>query len=472
MADFLQHVDADVVAKVPDRQDGYGLTVRAVREFRAQGVGLIITVDNGIAAIEAATEAARLGVGLIVTDHHRRGPVLPQALALVHPSLADDYSGTWRDACGAGVALGFAIVLRRALREIGAFSDGGEPVLEDALQLAAIGTIADVVPLAGVNRIIVREGLSRMRRSPTAAIAALLRVSKVSAATADEETVAFAIAPRLNAAGRVGSAMLALNCLMCRDPIAASAGAAQLDLANQARKRIEDKVMAELGRALGSAQEPASLIFAAHPDWNHGVLGIVAGRIAREFDLPTILFQIQAGTAKGSARGVPGFDLMAALEAGRPFCESLGGHKDAAGMTVALNNLQAFRNAIAPTFSAGLSTLGPATLDLDGVVPMVDVGPALVDELARFAPFGAGNPRPLFASETIQLERAYVLKQKHLSFRIQTGAGLVSGIGFGLSNRMPVTTGKIQIAYRPAWDYYRGNGAIQIVCEEMRPSIV
>ncbi len=448
---FLREVGLrDAFGVVPNRSDGYGLTAAAVERLRARGAEVLITVDNGIAAPEAVAAARAAGLQVVVTDHHSfDAQALPQ-VPCVHPGLGE--SGPWAWACGAGVAFALAIALRAALRERGWFADRPEPRLVDLGVLAALGTVADMVPLIGANRTLVRDGIARLARTPWPGLQALLDIAKVK--HFDEETFSFALAPRLNAAGRVADAGYALELLLTDDADVAKRLAGLLERCNIERKRIEKGILDDVERQL--AGDPGfaerALIFAVSPKWPHGVLGIVAAKLMRLHHRPALLMQIEGEAAKGSGRSIPEVDLLAALEEGRHLTTAMGGHRASAGMTVPLASLGAFRSTVeAALRAAGGPAAWEPTLDLDGLMPLGGLTAQWMEALDRLRPFGMGNPRPLFVSDAVQPNGMRTFARRHLRFQVSAGGSPVDAVMFDGARR-PRVPGPLRLAYVPRRD--------------------
>lgn len=469
---FLRAVGAEVIAMVPNRSDGYGLMPASVATLARRGVRLIVTVDNGIAAHPAAEAAAAAGIELIITDHHHLSPQgLPPARAHVHPGVGPP--GPWLGASGAGVAFALVVALRRALRELGWFANVPEPTLTDALQLATLGTIADVVPLVGVNRILVANGLARLPHSEVPGIAALAAVARAPSAHWDTDVVAFYLGPRLNAAGRIGDAGRALNLLLSDDTAVVQRLAQELDRDNRIRRQQEKYILDAPEFADKAALASRALIFAARPGWNHGVLGIVAGRLAQCLHRPTLLFAIDGDLAKGSGRSIPEVDLMAALETVRDLAVSMGGHREAAGLTLPTAALAEARRRVQAYLQAqgGPGSWTPRLM-LDAQIQFSDIGLDLVRDLDRLGPFGAGNARPLFRSEALVPLRPRRLQDTNIGFDVPTGRGLVSAVGFCKAELFDLLKGRIEFAFRPTRNIYRGRETVQLVVEDIRPALL
>jgi single-stranded-DNA-specific exonuclease len=473
MVKFLRGCGAKIIPLIPHREEGYGLSERAVYDLHHQGVKILLTLDNGITAIREIHKAVQMGMEVIVADHHHFDPAsLPPARAIVHPALGEP--GEWSYLSGAGVAFALTIQLRRKLRAMGFFQGREEPNLREAVVLATLGTIADLVPLKGANRLIVREGLKTLNRLPGekryAGIQALIEVSAVKAGEVDEEAVAFYLAPRLNAAGRVEDARLALELLLCEEEETARNLAKRLDSLNHQRQRTEDQILKEalllLERSRDQRERP--ILFLASPDWHVGVIGIVAGRIAQSFYRPTLLLKIEGDQARGSARSIPEVNLIEALRAGSAWAQ-VGGHRQAAGVRVPLTHLQKFRHSVEEHLLAryDFSSLKP-TLLLDQELPTAEVDQRLVNDLELLGPFGIGHPRPLFVSESILPLDPYLIKNDHLQFYFRCGRMRRRAIAFRRPDLFDKTRGAVRMAYRPVKENYRGDLQIRFQVEDLQ----
>lgn len=473
MVKFLKECGAQVHFVLPHREVGYGLNVDAVRRFYGQGVKVLLTLDNGVSAHAAVREAVHLGMKVVICDHHHFDPsLLPPADALVHPGISDQ--GEWRHACGAGVALSLAIALRRTLREQGFFECREEPVLRHALLFATLGTLADLVSLEGANRFIVREGLKILNQLPTsrnyAGIRALLQVSGVKPGSVDEEAVLFYLAPRLNAAGRVEDARLALDLLLCEDEEEASSIASRLNRLNRYRQETEDQVLKEVDNILARSRDfvRRPFLLLAHPNWHLGVLGIVAGRVAQKYYRPTLLMKIEGEEARGSGRSIPEVNLIEALSAGKAWAE-MGGHSQAAGVRLRVFNLKRFREAVDGYLLTHYCPEGwQPRLSLDQELLTSEISSSLMANLELLGPYGVGNPRPLFLSESIQPENVHLLKKEHLRFVFRAGNRRFTAIAFGRRDLLEKVRSPVKMAYRPFLDTYFQKEEIRFQVEDLR----
>lgn len=386
---YLEALGADASYRIPSRAEGYGLNAAAVEELAAQGVNLIITVDNGITAFEAAEKAAEKGVTLVVTDHHKpAGDRLPAAAAVVDPHRPDDESGL---DCLAGVGVAFKLVCAVERADYDA-------LLEEYSQYVAIGTVADLMPLTGENRILVSAGLREMNSAPLPGVQALAEKAGVEPGKINSGNVAFGIAPRINAAGRMDSAYNAVKLLLSDDPDEASFFAEELDGKNEQRHAAENEIIADVGALIAEHPEYAAdrVIVLSGKNWHEGVIGIVASRIVERFSRPVVMItENEDGSAKGSCRGVEGFSMFDALCACSDILTNYGGHTLAAGLGLRSENIPLLRKKI-NEYAARHIPPHPTMRICCKLNPAV-VNNDLLDQLDELEPFGMGNKEPVFA---------------------------------------------------------------------------
>ncbi|MBX3323214.1 MAG: single-stranded-DNA-specific exonuclease RecJ [Phycisphaeraceae bacterium] len=391
--------EARITTYVPHRIDeGYGLSAEAIAALAAEGARVIVSVDCGITAVEPARIAREAGVDLIITDHHNPpadGAPLPGAFAIVHPALAGEAS-TLRDLCGAGVAYKLAWRLATMASGAARVHDDLRTLLIDLLGLVALGTIADVVPLVGENRVLTHFGLGRIRSTPFIGLRALVAASGLAKESIDTERVGFSLAPRINACGRMGHAREAIELLLTDDLSRAEAIACELASLNDQRRATERAIVDEasqLAEAAGMTGADRRAIVLAHEAWHPGVVGIVCSRLVERFSRPVLLMQRQAERSTGSGRSIDGFNLHAALAACAGHLESFGGHDMAAGLRVRHECYDAFVEAFLD--HAG-EQLAPSdlvrTLEYDVDATLGEFSLRAVEDLSRLAPFGRGNP--------------------------------------------------------------------------------
>lgn len=461
VTDYLRGKGLRCIGYIPDRnEEGYGLNCAALDTLRAEGVTLLITVDCGITAVEEAAYTKTIGMDMIITDHHECKPgALPDALAVIDCKQdGDRYPNP--DLCGVGVAL----------KLVSACEGDGAAMLDRYADLVAVGTVADVMPLVGENRYLVRRGLEMLSRNPRPGFAAMLREAGVDPARITAASIGFSLAPRLNAAGRLGQATKAADLLMCTDPEEAGRLAAELCELNRQRQSIETEIWRDaLAKLEGTT--PDGPIVLASDHWHQGVIGIAASRLAEQFSLPAIMVCLSGDHGKGSCRSYGGFNLFEALSACSEHLLGFGGHALAAGMTIRGDKLNDFRAALAayyranrpeaqPDVSCDLLIRDPALLTLENV-----------RELDRLEPYGNANPKPVFCLNSALLESAdHVGGGRHLKVRLVLGNTRLEGIFFShTAQALGVAEGdRVDVAFTPQVNEFRGHCSVQLVISAMR----
>ncbi|WP_240223635.1 single-stranded-DNA-specific exonuclease RecJ [Rheinheimera hassiensis] len=467
---------------VPNRFEyGYGLTPEMAELAVAQGAELIVTVDNGISALEGVALAKKAGVKVLVTDHHLAGNELPNADAIVNPNQPG-CSFPSKALAGVGVAFYLLLALRAALREQHYFTGRqlSEPNLAELLDLVALGTVADVVPLDSNNRILVHQGLMRIRSGKCRpGIQALIDVANRNAVKLTASDFGFALAPRLNAAGRLDDMSLGISCLLANDLGLARQYAAELDSLNVERRAIEQSMQIEAQAFLSQlsfdgAELPEALCLYRH-DWHQGVIGILAGRIKEQFHRPTIVFaQGDEGELKGSARSISGLhirDLLEEISSQYPgLIKKFGGHAMAAGLTISADRLDTFKLALSLTAKKHLTPEQlTAVIYSDGELPAecFDIGFAQL--LQNAGPWGQAFPEPVFDGE-FNLISQKMLADRHLKMMLQTADGkLIDAIWFNADNKAwpDVNVQKVQLAYQLDVNEYRDKQNLQLIVRHM-----
>lgn len=407
MASLLRDLGCPVLPYVPDRlAEGYGPNVPALRALIARGARLVICVDCGIAAADVFAEVAGK-VDVVVLDHHKAEGPAPAIVAAVNPNRLDDTSGL-RTLCAAAIAFLAAVATVRALRRAGHFASRTEPDLMGLLDLVALATVCDVMPLSGLNRALVAQGLKVMARRDRPGIAALLDVAQ-SKDRPSAFTCGFALGPRINAAGRISEADLGLRLLSCADPAEARAIAARLDAVNRQRQEVEAGMLdAALRAAEAQAEAGHATLLVAGAQWHPGVVGIVAGRIKERFNRPACVAGLADGMAKGSGRSVLGHDLGAAVIAARQvgILATGGGHAMAAGFSLAADRLDDFHAFLNERLAGAAALPAAADLSVEATLAVPGASLDLAEQVARLAPFGNGNEEPVFALHRCRVVRA------------------------------------------------------------------
>jgi single-stranded-DNA-specific exonuclease len=459
MVSTLRALGADCDWLIPDRiADGYGLTPENVERLAQRGTQLILTVDCGITAVAEAEQARGLGMEVIVTDHHQSGEQLPDCLIL-HPEIS---GYPFASLCGTAVAWKLACALRGA-------------DVEADLDLVGLATVADVVPLIGENRSLVKRGLAVMRRAQRPGLRALMAAAKCEPTRLDESDLAFRLAPRINAAGRLYRADAGVELMLTEDEGRAEEIAIELSRANSERRATEREVdtAAEAARReLPDELREAPGLVLAGEDWQPGVVGIVASRLVERHHRPVVVVSLDSeGNGRGSGRSIPGFDLLAALQACAEHLETFGGHRAAAGLSLRAQNLDAFRAAFAAYATA---TLGPDDLlrteRIDAMVGGVGLGLELAEEMGRLAPFGMGNPGVRLMVPSARVSDVRTMGEgKHARFSLHSGAHRALGVAFGRSSLGVDEEEAVDAAVRLEVNHWNGSVEPRVVLRELYP---
>lgn len=469
LVETLRALGGQIEYHIPLRlKDGYGLSADAIRQARDRDCKLIVSVDCGVSAQLEADLAAELGLDLIITDHHQPPEELPVCLALVNPHLPGNRF-PWPDLAGVGVAFFLLVGLRRRLRENGYFSHHPEPDLRQGLDLVALGTIADIVPLGGVNRILVRAGLQLLEQGSRPGVAALKKVAEVKQVSCG--VVGFRLAPRLNAAGRLEDAALGVELLLGDDHERLRQLAETLDGFNRERQQLEQQTLEQALTALAEKDEACHSIVLADESWHSGVVGIVASRLVERFHRPVVLIALDEGQGKGSCRSIKGFHLYQALQQCSDTLAGFGGHAMAAGLSLSESQLPVFVDAFEAVAKNMLTAddLLP-TLAHDGECRLSELTMQQVRELESLSPFGAGNPQPTFLASACQVISTRILAEKHLKFEVDQNGVRLGCIAFGMAERYDQLATEIDLLFRPAINSWRGQDSVQLQVVDFRVS--
>jgi single-stranded-DNA-specific exonuclease len=490
---LLTLLGADVNYYVPHRIDeGYGLNEEAVRSLAQAGTRLLVTVDCGITALESTQLAGRLGIDLIITDHHPPGPKLPEAIAVVHPALDESYPN--QDSSGSMVAYKLAWAVANEFSARGRHSRTAsqkrasgklEPRLREfmlnATSLAAMGTIADVVDLRGENRILTSYGLKALSQCKLAGVQALIESAGLTGEGLDSSRIGFRLAPMLNAAGRMGHARLAVELLTSDNPVRSTEIARYLKEQNVQRRQWERKIFEQacekIARQGLDRPDQVSLVLADQA-WHTGVIGIVASRIVDVYHRPTIMINTgggcENGTAQGSARSIDGFCLLSAIRACSHHLVHFGGHKMAAGITIETKNIGRFAADFEAYAKEHLDKYDcVAKLHIDAAAPLSEFRKETVEELQMLGPFGQGNPSPLFATKGVRLAtppRICGAKGNHLQLAITDNINTIRCIGFGMGKleKKLLEHDFFDVAYQPQLNTYNGSSSVEFVLDDIR----
>ena len=467
----LELLGADVGHFIPERlTDGYGLQPGTIDRLHAEGVKLIVSVDCGIRAPEAARRARALGVDLIITDHHEPDDELPDACAVVNPKR-HDCSYPDKNLAGVGVALKLVQALcARA---------GKSAWLPAFVKIASIGTLADVVPLIGENRIIAKLGLQMLTKGPhKVGLRALLEAAGLTGKTIDSYHIGFMVAPRINAAGRMSTPDIATRLLLASDEgmaDEAKALAEQLEAENTRRRAEDQDILAKAKKIVETDPEigSRSVLVVAGEGWHRGVIGIVASKLVDAFYRPAIVLSIDGDIAHGSCRSITGFNMLGCLESCAPLMKRFGGHKAAAGLQIETSRIKEFRAAVNDHADAilGPDDLRPS-LWLDGPLAFHDISERVMSEFAALAPFGPGNPRPKFHTNGVAIvDGPRLLKERHLKMSVKQNGRVLRAIQWNAAEREPNLTAKkdgVEIAYTIEENEYQGNKYVELRLEDFR----
>lgn len=461
---YLECMGANVEYYINQRSEGYGLCKDAVKRLAEGGVELIVTVDNGISALEEARLAKELGIELVITDHHQPGEELPEAIAVVDPHRADDMS-PFKDLCGCGVAL-----------KLIAAMDGGNynSAMEQFSDLAAIATVADIVPLKGENREIVRQGLRYLENTENMGLQALMGVAGVKLPVTST-TAAFSIAPRINASGRFGSASEAVDLFLCENPEESEAMANRLNQLNNERRKTEADIMEEIKASILAKPEILykRVLFLYGEGWHHGVIGIVAAKLVERFGKPVFILSDDGDYARGSARSVEDFSIHKALSACADTLTKFGGHSGAGGFSLMKSDIDNFDNALQKYAAENFTAMPVLTLHADKLITSQELSVDSVNSLSVLEPCGEGNPQPLFAMLSVRLlDVAALSGGAHTKLKLTYGNSGFYGLMFGTKTaEFPYKSGDIlDILAYPEINTYGGNTSVNIRIADLRKS--
>ncbi len=475
LSEFLAYIGADVSCYIPHRvKEGYSLQTGHIRNYAAaKGISLIITVDCGSKSHDAVNLAKAAGIDVIITDHHAIDGSMPEAIAVVNPKREDCKAG-FDNLAGVGVVFCLLICLRKYLRDMNFWQNRQEPNLKKFCDLVALGTVADVVPLTAENRILSKTGLELINSGERTGIRALVKACGICEnSPADSDDIAFRLAPRLNAAGRVGHAETALSLLTADDIETARQTARTLNLMNQQRQGIEKEIFEEILEYM--KQHPDMLrqysLVLSNPGWHEGILGIVASKIVERYYRPVILIGTGNGMGKGSGRSIPGIDINAGLVACEKDLEFFGGHAMAAGLTIKTDNIPLFRknfeNVIRQT--TGLRHFS-REIPIDYEIGFDEISDELADELKSLEPFGEGNPEPLFMARNIMVSSSKIVGENHRRMILRQAEGrngrAVNAIQFNIDKDRPLKDRFDRMAFRLRRNHWNGKSTLQIIVAE------
>lgn len=463
LTDFLRRHGADVVSYIPGRlEEGYGLNPIAIHQLHAEGVKLIVTVDCGITAVSEAELCKQLGIDLVITDHHECKQTLPAAIAVVDPHRCDG-GYPHKNLSGVGVAFKLASAL----------CGSQETVLEEYADMVCLGTVADVMPLQGENRVFVARGLESLAHTKRPGIAALMAECACAPETVSASSIGFMLAPRINAAGRMGQIDLAVELFLTDDPDKAAEAARGLCELNRQRQAVESEIYRQAVSMLPMGKPPEAIVL-ADESWHQGVVGIVASRIAEEYACPTFLICLDGEHGKASSRSHGGFNLFASLSALSPLLESYGGHELAAGFTISRANIPEFRRQICALAAQYYTDDVPRTvLDVDCAVSPELLTLHNVDSLQMLEPCGNGCPKPVLMMKNLTIDRiSMVGGGRHMRLRLCSGHTYLNAIYFSANPQtVSIQPGDlVDVAFTPQVNEFRGTRTVQMNVIDIRPS--
>ena len=460
---FLRRYGADVVSYIPGRlEEGYGLNPIAIHQLHGEGVKLIITVDCGITAVAEAQLCKELGIDLVITDHHECKDTLPEAIAVVDPHRPD-CAYPHGNLCGVGVAFKLAAAL----------CGSQEEVLKDYADMVCLGTVADVMPLLGENRVFVAKGLESLQHTHRPGLAALMAECNCDPKTVSASSIGFMLAPRINAAGRMGQIDLAVELLLTEDPVHARQLARALCELNRQRQAVESDIFRQATEMLPVGKQPEAIVL-ADESWHQGVVGIVASRISEEYCCPAFLICLDGEHGKASSRSYGGFNLFTSLTSLSHLLESYGGHELAAGFTIHRDQIIPFRQEICKIAAEYYMDAGPRTvLDVDCAVTPELLTIKGIDSLSALEPCGNGCPKPTLMMEGMTIERiSLVGGGRHMRLRLRHGNHCINAICFSTTpDAASIEPGDVvDVAFQPQVNEFRGERSVQMNITDIRPS--
>jgi single-stranded-DNA-specific exonuclease len=469
IADLLKRLGARVGFYVPNRlKEGYGFTAKTVEEALRKGVSLIVTVDCGTSSVEETTLAKSKNIDVVVTDHHALQPSRPDVYAFVNPRREDcDYP--FKELAGVGVVLK---LLQALVGEFGLAAP--DQVVRENLDVVALGTIADVVPLAGENRILAKLGIEELRKSTRPGLVALRQISRLADKRLEASDVSFVLAPRINAAGRLGNPESAVRLLMAADAQEATAIAESLEEDNTLRKKMDGEALREALEMLDRQEEDGrSALVLSSRSWHPGIIGIVAARLVERFGRPAALISVEGDKGRGSARAVPGLDLCEILEDCRESLITYGGHSYAAGFSIQTENIDGFTEMFKKAVGVRMEGLDlEPEVKVDGLITLKDCTASFVELLDRASPFGLGNPEPVLAVENAHLVSAPIsFGKNHVRMIVAQGEHSAECVGFNMGHLLGELTHRgdhLSLAFTPVLNTWRGASKLQLKIKDVK----
>lgn len=478
MYQFLLALGANVKYYIPHRlEDGYGLNTYTLEEIATDGGELVITVDCGITSIEeVAYSKKNLNLDIIIVDHHHVGEIVPDAVAIINPHF-QDCPYPFKDMAAVGVAFSLIMVLKQVIEKDGAITHM-LPNLKECMDLVALGTVADMVPLLESNRIFVKHGLQQMLKNSRPGLVALANICGLkSLGEITPAIISYKMAPRLNAAGRIGNALKGVELLLSKDQETAMKIAEELNLTNEYRQKLEAEIFEQANRMVENSDILSkSSIILASKNWHPGVIGIVASRLVEKYYKPTIMISIEDGVGRGSARSIPSLHIYSVLEKLSGLLVQYGGHKFAAGLTIPEKNIVEFSERFDKIVEGSLAPEAYNNiLDIDLELDLDKLTPELVVALSKLEPFGMNNPEPNFIARNVVIRKQNIINRAHLHWKLQSNDMNIffNSIGFGLVNderEAPAIGDVIDIIYFPRINVWGGNVSLQLYVKDFKRS--
>ncbi|KAF0156062.1 MAG: single-stranded-DNA-specific exonuclease [Syntrophaceae bacterium] len=470
---FIKELTPHVTYYIPDRvQEGYGLKIPVVDQFKSKNVKLIITVDCGVSDVEQIAYAKSIDMDTIVLDHHEITDQLPVAVACINPNRPD-CSFPFKHLAGVGIAFYFLIALRGSLRKEGFWKDGHYPNLKEYLDIVALGTIGDIAPLVRENRIFAKIGLELITEGKRPGIRALKEVSGIDGQVIDSFRASFCLIPRINAAGRIASALDAVELLLAENMDQARPLAEKLDLHNRRRQAMEKDIFNEIIGQLGTnpdLENTNALVFSSEK-WHPGVVGIVASRLVDLFSRPTFVISLKNGVGKGSGRSVSDFNMHKGLQQCAPLLLSFGGHYRAAGISIKEDDIDEFAIMLDEIIGNSIesSEIVSRTF-IDAECNLQDINLDLIHQMTLLAPFGCENPEPILCTRNIKASSPVVVGHNHLKMRLTSDGASVSAIWFGMGKYLGAINGAtLDVVFSPQINHWNGSSDIQL---KMKDAVV
>ncbi len=460
----LSALGGKAIPYIPHRlTEGYGLRTAALENLYRQGVSLVISVDCGITALSQVKKAKRMGLNIIITDHHTPLTEIPPAIAIINPKLPNS-NYTFSELTGVGVALKLLQALFQGI--------GKEKQLDELSDLAALGTVADMAPLLGENRYLVKQGLKLINATPRLGIREMIAQAGLSIGSLDAETISWVIAPRLNAAGRLAHAMTSYKLLMTDSPQEAHQLAIQLEQQNAERQRLTTRVVAKARKQV-LAQGISPLLIASDKDYPVGIAGLAASRLSEEFYRPAIVIRTGEQVSSGSCRSIPEFNIIAALNQYSRLLTQFGGHSQAAGFTLPTRNLPRLRQALLQLATTQLEGVDlRSRLDIDAEVTLPDLIGDTFQAIQQLAPFGRGNPLPTFLSRRVEVVNCRTMGSngEHLRMKLKQGGTVWDGVAFGMGNYLAEVSSSPDIVYNLEVDRWGGEERLRLNILDFAPA--